>query len=151
MREKSVWNWKYGKKILVKSYFQKFEDAGPKVCQFLPVATGLNWNLKNNIKYKCEQIFKAVGAIMSTLIFPLFTGLLYIIVTVWFAATAAYIATSATPIFQIFNETENGYRDTCDISQWENPDHEFFNDTNVFCGFTKYQGLKQNNSKLATF
>ena len=80
---------------------------------------------------------------MSTLIFPLFTGLLYIIVTVWFAATAAYIATSATPIFQIFNETENGYGDTCDISQWENPDHEFFNDTNVFCGFTKYQGLKK--------
>ena len=85
---------------------------------------------------------------MSTLVFPLFTGLLYIIVTVWFAATAAYIATSATPIFQVFNETENGYGENCDISQWENPDHEFFNDTNVFCGFTKYQGEFYGDSKF---
>jgi len=83
---------------------------------------------------------KAVGAIMSTLFFPLFSGCLYVIVICWFAATAAYIATSATPVFQEFREENGTYGDECDINEWNNPDHPFYNDSSIFCLFTKYKG-----------
>lgn len=83
---------------------------------------------------------KAVGSIMSALFFPLFTGCLYIIVIVWFTATAAYIATSATPVFQIFNETTKTYNEECDINAWNNETHPEFDNGEVVCIFTKYQG-----------
>ena len=84
---------------------------------------------------------------MSTLFFPLFSGCLYVIVICWFAATAAYIATSATPVFQEFREENGTYGDECDINEWNNPDHPFYNDSSIFCLFTKYRG-NINNLKI---
>ena len=79
---------------------------------------------------------------MSTLFFPLFTGLLNIIVILWFGATAAYIATSATAVFQVYSETNKTYNEVCDITEWDDPTHAQFNNSDLVCLFTKYEGKK---------
>jgi len=87
---------------------------------------------------------KAVGAIMTSLIFPFFTSIFHLIVIFWWAATGAYIASSATPNFNIFNkdnQTENSlpvYGDACDINEWDNPGHIEFNNTRITCQFSGY-------------
>ena len=51
---------------------------------------------------------KAIGKIMSSLFFPLFTGVMYMAVTAYFALTSAYIATSAEAKFHLENRTSEG-------------------------------------------
>lgn len=49
---------------------------------------------------------KAIGKIMSSLFFPIFTGVMYMAVTAYFALTSAYIATSADAQFHTFNKSD---------------------------------------------
>ena len=89
---------------------------------------------------------KAVGAIMTTLIFPLFTAVFHILVLFYWGATAAYIASSSTPVFKTFNTSEQTpnslpvYGDDCNINEWNNETHEFFNESGITCQFVQYVG-----------
>ena len=72
---------------------------------------------------------------MTSLIFPIFTSIFHIAVCIYWAATAAYIASSSTPVFRVLdssNQTENSlpvYGESCDINEWDAPTHPEFNNT----------------------
>ena len=70
-------------------------------------------------------------------------NILHLVIFFW-AATGAYIASSATPIFKEFNkdnQTANSlpiYGEDCDINEWDEPGHLEFNNTRITCQFAEY-------------
>ncbi|XP_068434871.1 choline transporter-like protein 2 isoform X2 [Clinocottus analis] len=66
-----------------------------------------------------KEASRAIGHVMSSLFYPLFTFLLLAIVIAFWAVTAVFLSTSNEPIYKIFNETECDHsRKTCDPANY---------------------------------
>ncbi|XP_042248917.1 choline transporter-like protein 2 isoform X3 [Thunnus maccoyii] len=62
-----------------------------------------------------KEASRAVGHVMCSLFYPLFTFLLLAMVIAYWAVTAVFLSTSNEPIYKIFNETECEHsRETCE-------------------------------------
>ncbi|KAM6959007.1 choline transporter-like protein 4 [Aplochiton taeniatus] len=99
-----------------------------------------------------QESSKAVGHMMSTLIFPLVTFVLLVVCVAYWGVTALYLATSGGPIYKVV--ALNSTQDSCDqINGTLDCDPLNFNSTlypgcpSARCIFIKYndQGLFQRN------
>ncbi|XP_054858253.1 choline transporter-like protein 2 isoform X4 [Eublepharis macularius] len=71
-----------------------------------------------------REASKAIGHIMTSLVFPLFTFFLVCLCIAYWASTAVFLSTSNEAVYKVFNETQCNYsRTTC------NP--ETFNTSNI--------------------
>uniref|UniRef100_A0A3Q3DMM4 Choline transporter-like protein n=1 Tax=Hippocampus comes TaxID=109280 RepID=A0A3Q3DMM4_HIPCM len=62
-----------------------------------------------------KEASKAIGHVMCSLLYPLFTFLLLAIVIAYWATTAVFLSTSNEPIYKVFNDTACEHsRKTCD-------------------------------------
>ncbi|XP_067471860.1 choline transporter-like protein 2 isoform X2 [Thunnus thynnus] len=62
-----------------------------------------------------KEASRAVGHVMCSLFYPLFTFLLLAMVIAYWAVTAVFLSTSNEPVYKIFNETECEHsRETCE-------------------------------------
>uniref|UniRef100_A0A671T8Q1 Choline transporter-like protein n=1 Tax=Sinocyclocheilus anshuiensis TaxID=1608454 RepID=A0A671T8Q1_9TELE len=62
-----------------------------------------------------KEASRAVGYVMSSLFYPIFTFLLLTIVIVYWGVTAVFLSTSSEPVYKVFNETDCPHaRQTCD-------------------------------------
>ncbi|KAG7279697.1 hypothetical protein CRUP_011629 [Coryphaenoides rupestris] len=62
-----------------------------------------------------KEASRAIGHVMSSLFYPLFTFLLLAMVIAYWAVTAVFLSTSNEPVYKVFNETDCQYsRQTCD-------------------------------------
>ncbi|KAM3598466.1 uncharacterized protein V6R79_018323 [Siganus canaliculatus] len=62
-----------------------------------------------------KEASKAIGHVMSSLFYPLFTFLLLAMVIAYWAVTAVFLSTSNEPVYKVFNETDCVHsRATCD-------------------------------------
>uniref|UniRef100_UPI0037E8B31D choline transporter-like protein 2 isoform X1 n=1 Tax=Semicossyphus pulcher TaxID=241346 RepID=UPI0037E8B31D len=62
-----------------------------------------------------KEASRAIGHVMSSLFYPLFTFVLLAMVIAYWAVTAVFLSTSNEPIYKVFNETECEHsRKTCD-------------------------------------
>uniref|UniRef100_A0A8C4H5D8 Choline transporter-like protein n=1 Tax=Dicentrarchus labrax TaxID=13489 RepID=A0A8C4H5D8_DICLA len=62
-----------------------------------------------------KEASRAIGHVMSSLFYPLFTFLLLAMVIAYWAVTAVFLSTSNEPIYKVFNETECEHsRATCE-------------------------------------
>uniref|UniRef100_A0A3Q1CCG0 Choline transporter-like protein n=1 Tax=Amphiprion ocellaris TaxID=80972 RepID=A0A3Q1CCG0_AMPOC len=62
-----------------------------------------------------KEASRAIGHVMCSLFYPLFTFLLLAMVIAYWAVTAVFLSTSNEPIYKVFNETECEHsRKTCD-------------------------------------
>ncbi|XP_026069857.1 choline transporter-like protein 2 isoform X2 [Carassius auratus] len=73
--------------------------------------------LRNRIRIAVElmkEASRAVGFVMSSLFYPIFTFLLLTIVITYWAVTAVFLSTSSEPVYKVFNETVCEHsRETC--------------------------------------
>ncbi|XP_056460777.1 choline transporter-like protein 2 isoform X1 [Gadus chalcogrammus] len=53
-----------------------------------------------------KEASRAIGHVMSSLFYPLFTFLLLAMVIAYWAVTAVFLSTSNEPVYKVFNETE---------------------------------------------
>uniref|UniRef100_A0A8D0DC12 Choline transporter-like protein n=1 Tax=Sander lucioperca TaxID=283035 RepID=A0A8D0DC12_SANLU len=61
-----------------------------------------------------KEASRAIGHVMSSLFYPLFTFVLLAMVVAYWAVTAVFLSTSNEPIYKVFNETACDYsRTTC--------------------------------------
>uniref|UniRef100_A0A8C2F634 Choline transporter-like protein n=1 Tax=Cyprinus carpio TaxID=7962 RepID=A0A8C2F634_CYPCA len=59
--------------------------------------------------------FRAVGYVMSSLFYPIFTFFLLTIVIAYWGITAVFLSTSSEPVYKVFNETDCPHgRQTCE-------------------------------------
>ncbi|XP_030591376.1 choline transporter-like protein 2 isoform X2 [Archocentrus centrarchus] len=66
-----------------------------------------------------KEASRAIGHMMCSLFYPLFTFLLLAIVIAYWAVTAVFLSTSNEPVYKIFNETNCEYsRQTCDPANY---------------------------------
>ncbi|XP_047427016.1 choline transporter-like protein 2 isoform X2 [Mugil cephalus] len=66
-----------------------------------------------------KEASRAIGHVMSSLFYPLFTFLLLAIVIAYWAVTAVFLSTSNEPIYKVFNETVCPHsRETCDPANY---------------------------------
>ncbi|XP_061556360.1 choline transporter-like protein 2 isoform X4 [Phycodurus eques] len=66
-----------------------------------------------------KEASKAIGYVMCSLLYPLFTFLLLAIVIAYWATTAVFLSTSNEPIYKVFNETTCEHsRKTCDPANY---------------------------------
>ncbi|XP_061741440.1 choline transporter-like protein 2 isoform X3 [Nerophis ophidion] len=87
-----------------------------------------------------KEASKAIGHVMCSLLYPLFTFLLLALVIAYWAVTAVFLSTSSEPIYKVINETACQHsRKTCDPANYststmkqECPDSE--------CHFAFYGG-----------
>ncbi|XP_051744292.1 choline transporter-like protein 2 isoform X2 [Ctenopharyngodon idella] len=74
--------------------------------------------LRNRIRIAVELIkeaSRAIGFVMSSLFYPIFTFLLLTIVIAYWGVTAVFLSTSSEPVYKVFNETVCSHsRETCD-------------------------------------
>ncbi|XP_046893884.1 choline transporter-like protein 2 isoform X3 [Hypomesus transpacificus] len=62
-----------------------------------------------------KEASRAIGHVMSSLFYPLFTFVLLAMVIAYWAVTAVFLSTSNEPIYKVFNETACEYsRQNCD-------------------------------------
>uniref|UniRef100_A0A668AFG9 Choline transporter-like protein n=1 Tax=Myripristis murdjan TaxID=586833 RepID=A0A668AFG9_9TELE len=62
-----------------------------------------------------KEASRAIGHVMSSLFYPLFTFVLLAMVIAYWAVTAVFLSTSNEPIYKVFNETDCVHsRKTCD-------------------------------------
>uniref|UniRef100_A0A672QNT6 Choline transporter-like protein n=1 Tax=Sinocyclocheilus grahami TaxID=75366 RepID=A0A672QNT6_SINGR len=62
-----------------------------------------------------KEASRAVGYVMSSLFYPIFTFLLLTIVIAYWGVTAVFLSTSSEPVYKVFNETDCLHaRQTCD-------------------------------------
>uniref|UniRef100_A0AAX7VMW3 Choline transporter-like protein n=1 Tax=Astatotilapia calliptera TaxID=8154 RepID=A0AAX7VMW3_ASTCA len=62
-----------------------------------------------------KEASRAIGHMLCSLFYPLFTFLLLAVVIAYWGVTAVFLSTSNQPIYKIFNETNCDYsRQTCD-------------------------------------
>ncbi|XP_073443657.1 choline transporter-like protein 2 isoform X2 [Dendrobates tinctorius] len=98
-----------------------------------------------------KESSRAVGHVMCSLVFPLFTFLLVCLCIAYWAITAVFLSTSNEAIYKVFNETQCDYAGkTC------NP--ETFNTTNISricpdatCQFAFYGGETYYHKYLIVF
>ncbi|XP_039518664.1 choline transporter-like protein 2 isoform X2 [Pimephales promelas] len=73
--------------------------------------------LRNRIRIAVELIkeaSRAIGYVMSSLFYPIFTFFLLTIVIAYWGVTAVFLSTSSEPVYKVFNETVCSYsRQTC--------------------------------------
>ncbi|XP_053320811.1 choline transporter-like protein 2 isoform X1 [Spea bombifrons] len=87
-----------------------------------------------------KEASRAVGHVMSSMVFPLFTFLLVCLCIAYWAITAVFLSTSNQAVYKVFNDTQCEYAGaTCDP--------ETFNSTNITqacrdarCQFAFYGG-----------
>ncbi|XP_070703550.1 choline transporter-like protein 2 isoform X2 [Pempheris klunzingeri] len=66
-----------------------------------------------------KEASRAVGHVMSSLFYPLFTFVLLTMVIAYWAVTAVFLSTSNEPIYKVFNETACDHsRTTCDPANY---------------------------------
>ncbi|XP_048043350.1 choline transporter-like protein 2 isoform X2 [Megalobrama amblycephala] len=74
--------------------------------------------LRNRIRIAVELIkeaSRAIGFVMSSLFYPIFTFFLLTIVIAYWGVTAVFLSTSSEPVYKVFNETVCSHsRETCD-------------------------------------
>ncbi|KAF4115703.1 choline transporter-like protein 2 isoform X2 [Onychostoma macrolepis] len=74
--------------------------------------------LRNRIRIAIElmkEASRAVGYVMSSLFYPIFTFFLLTIVIAYWGVTAVFLSTSSEPVYKVFNETACPHaRQTCD-------------------------------------
>ncbi|XP_067238759.1 choline transporter-like protein 2 isoform X2 [Chanodichthys erythropterus] len=74
--------------------------------------------LRNRIRIAVELIkeaSRAIGYVMSSLFYPIFTFFLLTIVIAYWGVTAVFLSTSSEPVYKVFNETVCSHsRETCD-------------------------------------
>ncbi|KAM3926120.1 choline transporter-like protein 2 isoform 2-T2 [Leptodactylus fuscus] len=98
-----------------------------------------------------KESSRAVGHVMCSLVFPLFTFLLVCLCIAYWAITAVFLSTSNDAIYKVFNETQCDYAGkTCDP--------ETFNTTNISricpdatCQFAFYGGETYYHKYLIVF
>ncbi|KAM4675347.1 choline transporter-like protein 2 isoform 3-T3 [Discoglossus pictus] len=98
-----------------------------------------------------KEASRAVGHVMSSMVFPLFTFLLLCLCIAYWAITAVFLSTSSEAVYKVFNET------LCDYSgKTCNP--ETFNTTNITsicpnarCQFAFYGGETYYHKYLIIF
>uniref|UniRef100_A0A3Q1FRG6 Choline transporter-like protein n=1 Tax=Acanthochromis polyacanthus TaxID=80966 RepID=A0A3Q1FRG6_9TELE len=72
-----------------------------------------------------KEASRAIGHVMCSLFYPLFTFLLLAMVIAYWAVTAVFLSTSNEPIYKVFNETDCEHsRKTCDPAVTQCPDSE---------------------------
>lgn len=73
--------------------------------------------LRNRIRVAVElmkEASRAIGYVMSSLFFPIFTFFLLAIVIAFWGVNAVFLSTSSEPVYKVFNETECSHsRETC--------------------------------------
>ncbi|XP_073792214.1 choline transporter-like protein 2 isoform X3 [Danio rerio] len=73
--------------------------------------------LRNRIRVAVElmkEASRAIGYVMSSLVFPIFTFFLLAIVIAFWGVNAVFLSTSSEPVYKVFNETECVHsRETC--------------------------------------
>uniref|UniRef100_A0A3Q3IGP9 Choline transporter-like protein n=1 Tax=Monopterus albus TaxID=43700 RepID=A0A3Q3IGP9_MONAL len=70
-----------------------------------------------------KEASRAVGHIMSSLFYPLFTFLLLTIVIAYWAVTAVFLSTSNEAVYKVFNESVCDYsRTNCDPANYSSSD-----------------------------
>uniref|UniRef100_A0A671RHM7 Choline transporter-like protein n=1 Tax=Sinocyclocheilus anshuiensis TaxID=1608454 RepID=A0A671RHM7_9TELE len=73
--------------------------------------------LRNRIRIAVElmkEASRAVGYVMSSLFYPIFTFFLLTIVIAYWGVTAVFLSTSSEPVYKVFNETVCPHaRETC--------------------------------------
>uniref|UniRef100_A0A8C1JQA9 Choline transporter-like protein n=1 Tax=Cyprinus carpio TaxID=7962 RepID=A0A8C1JQA9_CYPCA len=74
--------------------------------------------LRNRIRIAVElmkEASRAVGYVMSSLFYPIFTFFLLTIVIAYWGITAVFLSTSSEPVYKVFNETDCPHgRQTCE-------------------------------------
>ncbi|KAM9784405.1 choline transporter-like protein 2 isoform X1 [Syngnathus typhle] len=66
-----------------------------------------------------KEASKAIGHVMCSLLYPLFTFLLLAIVIAYWATTAVFLSTSNEPVYKVFNESACEHsRKTCDPANY---------------------------------
>uniref|UniRef100_A0A8D0AEJ2 Choline transporter-like protein n=1 Tax=Sander lucioperca TaxID=283035 RepID=A0A8D0AEJ2_SANLU len=66
-----------------------------------------------------KEASRAIGHVMSSLFYPLFTFVLLAMVVAYWAVTAVFLSTSNEPIYKVFNETACDYsRTTCNPANY---------------------------------
>ncbi|XP_056263247.1 choline transporter-like protein 2 isoform X2 [Pseudoliparis swirei] len=66
-----------------------------------------------------KEASRAIGHVMSSLFYPLFTFLLLAMVIAYWAVTAVFLSTSNEPIYKVFNETACDHsRETCEPANY---------------------------------
>ncbi|KAG8429179.1 hypothetical protein GDO86_018119, partial [Hymenochirus boettgeri] len=98
-----------------------------------------------------KEASRAIGHVMSSMVFPLFTFLLVCLCIAYWAITAVFLSTSNEAVYKVFNETQCEFAgNTC------NP--ETFNTTNVTrfcpdatCQFAFYGGETYYHKYLIVF
>uniref|UniRef100_A0A665VZQ8 Choline transporter-like protein n=1 Tax=Echeneis naucrates TaxID=173247 RepID=A0A665VZQ8_ECHNA len=72
-----------------------------------------------------KEASRAIGHVMCSLFFPLFTFVLLAIVIAYWAVTAVFLSTSNEPVYKVFNETLCEHsRKLCDPAVTQCPDSE---------------------------
>nr|XP_002126506.1 choline transporter-like protein 5 [Ciona intestinalis]XP_018668803.1 choline transporter-like protein 5 [Ciona intestinalis] len=90
-----------------------------------------------------RQSSKAIGWMISTLFYPLVTFILVLIVISFWAATALFLASSGSPVYQVIdsrNLTNSTTGQACNINEWSNSTHQYYLNDAVSCVFVKYGG-----------
>ncbi|KAM4038571.1 LOW QUALITY PROTEIN: choline transporter-like protein 2 [Anomaloglossus baeobatrachus] len=98
-----------------------------------------------------KESSRAVGHVMCSLVFPLFTFLMVCLCLAYWAITAVFLSTSNEAVYKVFNETQCDYASkTCDP--------ETFNSTNISrvcpdatCQFAYYGGDTYYHKYLIVF
>uniref|UniRef100_A0A7N8WYW7 Choline transporter-like protein n=1 Tax=Mastacembelus armatus TaxID=205130 RepID=A0A7N8WYW7_9TELE len=99
-----------------------------------------------------QESSKAIGHMMSALLYPLVTFVLLLVCVTYWGATALYLATSGSPIYRVvaLNSTMNGCKDIngtvdCDPQNFTSSDYP--DCSSASCIFIKYnnEGLFQRN------
>ncbi|TRY97300.1 hypothetical protein DNTS_020591 [Danionella cerebrum] len=87
--------------------------------------------LRNRIRIAVElmkEASRAVGYVMSSLFYPIFTFFLLMVVIAYWGVTAVFLATSSEPVYKVFNESECAYsRQTC------NPENYTLSEMKTVC------------------
>ncbi|KAM9311288.1 choline transporter-like protein 2 [Gastrophryne carolinensis] len=98
-----------------------------------------------------KEASRAVGHVMCSLVFPLFTFLLVCLVIAYWAITAVFLSTSNEAVYKVFNETQCDYAGTTCKP-------ETFNTTNITrscpdatCQFAFYGGETYYHKYLIVF
>ncbi|XP_075936158.1 choline transporter-like protein 2 isoform X2 [Anarhichas minor] len=87
-----------------------------------------------------KEASRAVGHVMSSLFYPLFTFVLLAMVIAFWAVTAVFLSTSNEPIYKVFNETLCDHsRKTCDPANYSTSE-EKAHCPNSECLFAFYGG-----------
>ncbi|XP_051572286.1 choline transporter-like protein 2 isoform X1 [Myxocyprinus asiaticus] len=72
------------------------------------------WNRIHIAVELMKEASRAVGYVMSSVFYPIFTFLLLTVVIAYWAITAVFLSTSSEPVYKIFNETDCPHaRETC--------------------------------------